>query len=65
MWLRDGVVISDSISVDVSGYEVDDYQNSRYHSTLTVTGRLTGVYEYSVTNRATPGMRTGSFEGRI
>ena len=34
------------------------YQNSRYRSTLTVTGRLPGVYQYSVTNRATSGMVT-------
>ena len=32
------------------------FQNSRYRSTLTVTGRLPGVYQYSVTNRATSGM---------
>ena len=29
-----------------------------YRSTLTVTGRLPGVYQYSVTNRATSGMVT-------
>ena len=34
------------------------FQNSRYRSTLTVTGRLPGVYQYSVTNRATSGMVT-------
>ena len=37
------------------------FQNSRYRSTLTVTGRLPGVYQYSVTNRATYSMVTGTF----
>ena len=32
------------------------FQSSRYRSTLTVTGRLPGVYQYSVTNGATSGM---------
>ena len=34
------------------------FQDSHYHSILTVTGVLLGVYQYSVTNRATPGMVT-------
>ena len=37
------------------------FQNSRYRSTLTVTARLPGVYQYSVTNRATSGMVTRTF----
>ena len=63
VWLKDGVEINESTPVTVSGDAVDDYQNSRYCSTLTVTERLVGVYQYSVTNRATPGTSTGTFEG--
>ena len=37
------------------------FQNSRYRSTLTVTGRLPGVYQYSVTNKATSDMVTDQF----
>ena len=37
------------------------FQNSRYRSTLTVTGRLPGMYQYSVTNRATSDMVTTTF----
>ena len=64
-WSRDGAEIRDdriySISIAVSGEERIDYQESRYTSTLTVIGRRAGMYEYSVTNRATSGTRTGSY----
>ena len=58
-WTRNGQVITDSasysISIQVERSQVG-FQNSRYRSTLTVTGRLPGVYQYSVTNRATSGI---------
>ena len=64
-WRRNGIEISDggafSISIAMDGRVASDTVNSRYRSTLTVTGRLTGVYQYSVTNRATPGMMTSRF----
>ena len=42
-------------------------KESRYRSTLTVTGNLPGVYVYSVINRAMSAPRTASFtiEGTI
>ena len=72
-WTRNGVTISDggsySISLTVPGvdrfnlFELDTqiFQQSRYRSTLTVTGSLPGVYVYSVINRAMSAPRTASF----
>ena len=63
-WTRNGQVITSSASYSIS-IQVErspaGFQNSRYHSTLTVTGRLPGVYQYSVTNRATSHMVTDTF----
>ena len=55
-WSRDGVEITAnaaySISIAVNGNTRVAYQETRYRSTLTVRGRLPGLYQYSVTNRA-------------
>ena len=56
-WTRNGTPITNndsfSISIGVNGVtDPSAYANSRYRSTLTVTGRLPGVYQYSVSNRA-------------
>ena len=63
-WTRNGQVITNnasySISIEVER-SIEGFQNSRYRNTLTVTGRLPGVYQYSVTNRATSGMVTDTF----
>ena len=63
-WTRNGLVITNSASYSIS-IQVErsnaGFKNSRYHSTLTVTGRLPGVYRYSVTNRATSGMVNDTF----
>ena len=74
-WTRNGVTISDggsySISLTVPGVNSRStgvlmaisqiFQQSRYRSTLTVTGNLPGVYVYSVINRAMSTPRTSSF----
>ena len=57
-WTRNGAPITnnDSFSISIGVNNVTDpsaYDNSRYRSTLTVTGILPGVYQYSVSNRAT------------
>ena len=60
-WTRNDQVITNSASYSISiqvERSPDGFQYSRYHSTLTVTGRLPGEYQYSVTNRATSGMVT-------
>ena len=64
-WTRNGAPITNndsfSISIGVNGVtDPSAYDNSRYRSTLTVTGRLPGVYQYSVSNRATPNTLTSS-----
>ena len=63
-WTRNGQVITNSASYSIS-IQVErstaGFQNSRYRSTLTVTGRLPGMYQYSVTNRATSGVVTDTF----
>ena len=57
-WTRNGAPISNggsfSISIGVNGMtDPSAYENNCYRSTLTVTGILPGVYQYSVSNRAT------------
>ena len=75
-WTRNGEVISDggsySISLTVNEVNTDRLGNtaffdnvilreSRYRSTLAVTGNLPGVYVYSVINRAMSAPKTASF----
>ena len=74
-WTRNGVIISDggSYSISLAVNEVNMHklgstlfdgmvlQESRYRSTLTVTGNLPGEYVYSVSNRAMSTPRTASF----
>ena len=61
-WTRDGQVITNSASYSIPLQlnlyidSSDVFQESLYHSTLTVTGVLPGVYQYSVSNRATSGI---------
>ena len=56
-WTRDDNVITDggpyNISIAVNGNTWEVYYQMRYRSTLTVTGYLPGLYQYSATNRAT------------
>ena len=74
-WTRNGEVISDggSYNFSLAVNEVNTFrlgsslfdsvilEESRYRSTLTVTGNLPGVYVYSVINRAMSAPRTASF----
>ena len=72
-WTRNGAIISDggsySLSLTVPGVdslsfsELDTqiFTQSRYRSTLNVTGNLPGVYVYSIINRAMSRPRTSSF----
>ena len=71
-WTRNGAPITNggsfSISIGVNGVtDPSAYDNSRYRSTLTVTGWLPGVYQYTVSNRATPIILTSniSIEGLL
>ena len=62
IWTRNGQVITTNASYKVTLLVNQGagahFVHSLYRSTLTVTGRLPGVYQYSVTNRATSGMVT-------
>jgi hypothetical protein len=72
-WTRDGVEITNSSSVSISlslntvpmepptQANAAAYLASLYRSTLTVTGVFPGVYQYSVSNRATTTPSTDSF----
>jgi hypothetical protein len=72
-WTRDGAEITNSSSVSVSlslntvpmepitAENRAAYLASLYRSTLTVTGVFPGVYQYSVSNRATTTPSTASF----
>ena len=65
IWTRNGVPITHggpfSISIGVNGLtDPKAYDNSRYRSTLAVNGRFPGVYQYSVSNRATPNTLTSN-----
>ena len=72
-WTRNGASITNngSFSISIGVNNVTDpstYENSRYQSTLTVTGRLPGVYQYSVSNRAMPNTLTSNInieEGQL
>ena len=61
-WARNGQVITNNASyttaIQVNQGAGACFAHSLYRSTLTVTGVLPGVYQYSVTNRATSGMVT-------
>ena len=66
-WTRNGQVISNNASYNISIQVNEDidisarFRESQYRSRLTVTGKLPGVYQYFVTNRAMSTMRSNSF----
>ena len=62
-WTRNGVNITNdntfSISISFTGSHDDaGHRAANYQSTLTVTGRQPGLYQYHVSNRQTSGIRT-------
>ena len=79
IWRRNGEVISDGGPYNISIRVNDVFRDmpnfttkivnreSRYRSTLVVTGDLPGVYEYTVSNRATDTMVVSNYsvEGKI
>ena len=71
-WTRDGVEITEDLSLSINtiledhsdiGLNNNDeaFSNSRYQSTLTVTGYRPGNYQYSVNNRAMSNPLVDSF----
>ena len=63
-WTRNGANITNKSPFSISSISFtgphDDagYRAANYRSTLTVTGRQPGVYQYHVSNRRTTGLRT-------
>jgi len=51
-WIRDNHVLQ-STTLSVNGNNSAAYEQSLYHSTLTVTGRQPGQYQFLTYNRAT------------
>ena len=70
-WTRNGEKISNggsfSVYIAMDENDASRFRESVYRSTLTVTGRLPGVYQYSVTNRAMTDSMNGniSIEGTV
>ena len=52
-WRRDGTMLSDDSTYSITS-QVTDGTTSTYTHTLTVTGRLVGEYQCSVSNIRTP-----------
>ena len=62
-WSRNGINITNnstfSTSISFSGsHNKAGHRTANYRSTLTVTGRQPGVYQYHASNRRTTGVRT-------
>ena len=62
-WTRSGVNITNnstfSTSISFTGsHDAAGHRAANYGSTLTVTGRQPGLYQYYVSNRRTTGLRT-------
>ena len=58
-WRRDGTMLSDDSTYSITS-QVTDAETATYTHTLTVTGRLVGEYQCSVTNIRTPSGSTRS-----
>ena len=52
-WRRDGTMLSDDSTYSITS-QVTDTETATYTHTLTVTGRLVGEYQCSVSNIRTP-----------
>ena len=58
-WRRDGAIVTNNNSYDITHQRVTDAENGTYTHILTVTGRHPGQYECSVNNNR-PSMDAGS-----
>ena len=58
-WRRDGTMLSDDSTYSITS-QVIDTETATYIHTLTVTGRLVGEYQCSVSNIRTPSESTRS-----
>ena len=53
-WRRDGIVLTDNSNNSITTQILLDAEAATYNHTLTVTGRLVGEYQCSVSNIRTP-----------
>ena len=53
-WRRDGVVLTDNSNYTITSQILLDTEKATYTHTLTVTGRMVGEYQCSVSNVRTP-----------
>ena len=61
-WSRDGTLLTESSSYSITSQILTDTETATYTHTLTVTGRLEGQYQCSVSNIRTPSGSTRSLE---
>jgi len=59
-WRRDGTMLSDNSTYSINSEATNDTETATYNHTLTVTGRLVGEYECTVSNIRTPSGSTRS-----
>ena len=57
-WRRDGTMLSDNSTYNITSQILTDAETANYTHTLTVTGRLVGDYECSVSNNK-PSLSSG------
>ena len=62
-WTRNGAIITNNSTFStyisfIGSHDDAGHRAANYRSTLTVTGRQPGVYQYHVSNRRTTGTRT-------
>ena len=60
-WTRDGVEIGENHSIALFLNSSEVFRESLYYSNLTISERLPGVYQFSVTNRDTPTPQSQNF----
>ena len=60
-WTRDGVEIRENHSIALFINNSKVFRESLYYSNLTISRRLPGVYQFSVSNRATPAPQSQNF----
>ena len=61
-WRKDGTLLTESSSYSITSQILLDAETATYTHTLTVTGRLVGEYQCSVSNIRTPMGNTRGLE---
>ena len=68
-WRRDGTMLSDNSTYNITSQIPINSETASYNHTLTVTGRLLGLYQCSVPNswswRATRSLAVGTYGNQV